>query len=133
MFNDLNGISSNWYGLKSIVKITREVTNRDGQDYKEIAYFISSLDSKTTTAKEFNQGIRKRWSVESFHYSKDVTFQEDNSKCNSGNSAQNLSVIKNIVINLFRENQNKLGYKNLAQAIRLLCNDIPKLYSIVLA
>jgi predicted transposase YbfD/YdcC len=122
-----------WYGLKSIIEITRDVIGRNGENYTDIAYFISSLDPNQVSAKEFNEGIRNHWSVEAFHYSKDVTFKEDKSKCNSGNSAQNLSVIRNIVINLFREYQHKYRYTNLAQAIRLVANDIPKLWSIVSA
>jgi predicted transposase YbfD/YdcC len=126
-------IETGWYGLKSIIEITRNVINRNGENYTETAYFISSLDPNQVSAKEFNEGIRNHWSVEVFHYSKDVTFKEDESKCNSGNSAQNLSVIRNIVINLFRENQHKYRYTNLAQAIRLVSNNIPKLWDIISA
>jgi hypothetical protein len=42
---------------------------------------------------------------------------------------QNLSVIRNIIINIFRKN----GYKNIAQAIRLVANDINCLWGMALA
>ena len=76
----------------------------------------------------FADGIRGHWSIEnSLHYVKDVTFCEDDSQITSGNSAQNMSVIRNIVINLLRQND----YKNLKQATRLLANDIRRLYKMI--
>jgi predicted transposase YbfD/YdcC len=83
----------------------------------ETAFFVSSLDSKTTSAKIFADGIRNHWSIEnSLHYVKDVTFDEDKSKITSGNSAESMSVIRNIAINILRQN----NHKNLKKAIRLL-------------
>jgi predicted transposase YbfD/YdcC len=112
--------------LHSVIKVTREITkraNNNCESYTEVSYYISSLNPLRVTAKIFNQGIRNHWSVEIFHYLKDTVFQEDRSKCNSGNSAQNLSVMKNIAINIFRQ----FDYSNLAQAIRLISNNIPQL------
>lgn len=81
-----------------------------------------STDDKS--ASEFAEGIRSHWSIEnSLHYVKDVTFNEDRSKIISGNNPANMSIMRNIVINIFREN----GYDNLKQAIRLLANNIKKL------
>jgi predicted transposase YbfD/YdcC len=132
IFDNLEGIDTGWIGLKSLVKITREITSRKTEsckETKETAYFISSLNPNQVSAKEFNEGIRNHWSVEVFHYTKDVTFKEDSCKCNSNHSAQNLSVMRNIVINLFRQN----GYTNFAQAIRLVANSIPILWRMLSA
>ena len=96
---------------------------------EETAYFISSLSS-TTKASLFNTGIREHWLIEnSLHYVKDVTLKEDASKIVTKNSPQNISLLKNIVINLFR----KHNYTNMAQAIRLVANDIPRLWEMVSA
>ncbi len=96
---------------------------------EETAYFISSL-SDTTPAAEFNTGIRGHWAIEnSLHYTKDGTFKEDASKIRTGNAPENNSLLKNIVINLFR----KFKYTNMAQATRLLANDIPKLWEMISA
>lgn len=100
-----------------------------GQVSEETAYFISSLSPKTP-APVFNEGIRSHWAIEnSLHYVKDVTFKEDASKIRTKNAPQNISLLKNIVINIFRKN----NYSNMAQAIRLTANDIPKLWKLVSA
>ena len=132
VFNSLDSIDKSeetgWYGLKSIIEITRDIIDRNGKNYIETAYFISSLNPNQVSAKEFNKGIRNHWSVEAFHYTKDVTFKEDSCKCTSNHSAQNLSVMRNIMFNLFSQN----GYTNLAQAIRLVANNIPVLWRMLL-
>ncbi len=96
---------------------------------EELAYYIASLPA-TTPAKDLNTGIREHWLIEnSLHYTKDVTFKEDASRIRTKNAPQNISLLKNIVINIFRKNH----YTNLAQAIRLVANDIPKLWELVSA
>lgn len=96
---------------------------------KETAYFISSLPS-TTNAKVFYEGIRSHWQIENgLHYVKDVTFKEDRSRIRTGNSPQNKSLIIDIVINIFRKN----NYENMAQAIRLVGNDIKLMWKMILA
>lgn len=95
----------------------------------ETAYFISSLPP-TTDAKIFYEGIRSHWQIENgLHYVKDVTFREDRSKIRTGNSPQNKSLIIDIIINIFREN----NYTNMAQAIRLVGNDIKLMWQMILA
>ena len=80
-------------------------------------------------AKGFNYWIRSHWRIENtLHYSKDVTFKEDYSKIITKNAPQNISLVRNIVMNLFRSN----GYTNMAQAIRLVANDIPRILKILL-
>jgi predicted transposase YbfD/YdcC len=96
---------------------------------EEVAYFISSLPASTPAA-DFSKGIRGHWSIEnSLHYCKDVTFKEDASKVRTKQAPENISVIRNMAINLFRG----AGYTNMAQAIRLVANDVPKLWEIVSA
>jgi hypothetical protein len=59
---------------------------------------------------------------------KDVTFKEDSSKIRTGNAPQNISTIKNMSMNLFRIN----NYSSLPQAMRLIANDINKLYNLII-
>ena len=128
VYKNLDNISSVWAGLKSIVKIER-IVERKNIVTNEIAYYISSLPSKTS-AKEFNRAIRSHWLIEnSLHYVKDKTFREDASKIRKGSAPQNLSIIRNIVINIFRNH----GYANMAQAIRLVSDDLRKILQIMLA
>ncbi len=61
------------------------------------------------------------------HYVKDVTFKEDNSKIITGNAPENYSIIRNIAINIFREND----FDSIASGIRLCCNKIFKLRDMI--
>lgn len=128
VYSNIDNISDEWAGLQSIIRIER-IVKRDNIETNEIAHYISSLPSKVS-ADEFNRAIRHHWLIEnSLHYTKDKTFKEDESKIKKGFAPQNLSTIRNIVINIFRNN----GYKNMAQAIRLVANDIYKMHKIILA
>ncbi len=60
VFNDLNGISNEWVGLKSLVKVERTGTRAVGA-YHQVAYYISSL---VRSAVDFTQGIRGQCSIE---------------------------------------------------------------------
>lgn len=122
--NCLAGISQEWIGIKQLISIER-IVDRQGKKSKEMAYFISS---KNDNAFKYKEGIRLHWEIEnSLHYVKDVTLKEDASKIVTGNAPQNLSIIKNISINIMRNNQ----YKNMAQAMRLVANNIPLLKSMI--
>lgn len=128
VYNNIDNISDEWIGLQTIIKIER-IIFRNNAETQETAYYIASLSSNLG-AQEFNRAIRSHWSIEnSLHYTKDKTFKEDELKIKKGYAPQNLSTIRNIVINIFRNN----GYKNMAQAIRLVSNDIHKLYNLILA
>ena len=117
-------VSEEWIGLKQLVVVHRIVREK-GKSREEYAYFISSRQSN---AFLYSQGIRLHWEIEnSLHYVKDVTFEEDASKIQTGNAPQNISTIKNIAINILRKNE----YKNMAQAMRLVANDISKIKSMI--
>jgi len=121
-------VSKGWIGLESFVRVCRHIVFK-GQVSEETAYFISSLPPKTPVSV-FGQGIRDHWAIEnSLHYVKDVTFKEDASRIMTKNAPQNISLLKNIVINLFRKN----NFTNMAQAIRLVANDIPQIWEMVSA
>lgn len=128
VFNDLTGVSPEWSGLNSFIQVHRTVLHQDTTT-EEWVYFISSLPA-TTSAKVFADGIRSHWAIEnSLHYVKDVTFKEDASKTRTKQAPQNISLCRSMVINLFRH----YGFTNLAQAIRLVANDIPRLYGMITA
>jgi predicted transposase YbfD/YdcC len=129
----LSGIDSDWHGLKSIIRVKRTIEytggKRKGKVYRETAYYISSLPA-STKAKIFNRGIRSHWRIEnSLHYVKDKTFGEDACRIRTGNAPENMSVIRNIVLNIFREN----SFQNIAQAIRLVSNEIRQMYELITA
>lgn len=114
------GISSDWAGLNTFVKVERFGT-RAGQPYQQTAYYISSL---RTPAATFAQGIRGHWLIENRQaWVKDVVFGEDRSTISLSQAATNFSIVRSIVLNLFR----KHGYSSLTQARRLVANDLHQL------
>jgi predicted transposase YbfD/YdcC len=91
VFHDLNGISPEWAGLESLIKVER-IGSRGGKPYHQVAYYISS---KVCSASDFAKGIRGHWGIENrLHWVKDVIFDEDHSTIRMGNAPGNLSVMR---------------------------------------
>lgn len=122
--NNIDPISKDWKGLQQIISVHRIVKEKT-KTREETAYFISS---KNENAFLYEEGIRGHWEIEnSLHWVKDVILKEDASKIKTGNAPQNISTIKNISINILRTNE----YNNMAQAMRLVANDIPLMKSMI--
>lgn len=88
-----------WKELKSIVKIEskREIA---GKVTEETRYYISSLDS---VAEKMNTYIRAHWCIETkLHWRLDVSFKEDANRTRTDNSAENLSIVRRIALNLLK-------------------------------
>lgn len=121
VFDNLIGISSEWVGLKTLVKVQRLGT-RKGKPYQQTAYYISSLNVQ---APVFAQGIRGHWGIENcLHWVKDVVLGEDNSRIRSSQASANLSIVRSISINLLRQH----GYSSVTTAQRLIAHDLEKLF-----
>jgi hypothetical protein len=114
---DINGISPQWIGLKRLVRVERNVCSK-GKQTHETAYFISVI--RCNKADFFAKHIRNHWV-------KDVVMNEDRSMTTSGKAAQNLSVIRNIVINHFRLN----GQYSIKYAIELCANNFKDLLALI--
>lgn len=99
-----------WRGLKSLVMVeaTREI---QGKKTTERRYYISSLPAN---AKHLGSTIRAHWGIEnSLHYVLDMAFNEDQSRARTGDSAENLAIIRRFALNLLKQNKScKLGVKN---------------------
>jgi predicted transposase YbfD/YdcC len=122
VFDNLDNISSQWVGLKRIVKVERFGT-RAGKPYCETAYYISSI---AVDASDFAQGIRGHWGIENrLHWVKDVVFNEDFAQVVDGYAPANFSIIRSFVINLFRHN----GFDSMTKAIRHCAHNILLLFS----
>ena len=127
VFERPTDIRHQWAGLQCFIAAQRNVRHKN-KITEDTAYFISSL-SAATPAAVFGTGIRGHWGIEAMHYTKDVTFRKDASKTRTKQAPENSSLIRNIAINLFRG----AGHTNIAQAIRLVAHDIPKLWEMVSA
>ena len=88
-------------GLAIFQKIASEIST----EYR--FYLLSFSDS----AKRFAQAARNHCQVEiNLHWSFDVCFHEDLSRARRGHSAENLSVIRRIALDLLKkENSKKIG------------------------
>lgn len=124
VFHDLTGISPEWAGLESLIKVER-IGTRAGKPYHQVAYYISSL---VRSATDFAKGIRGHWGIENrLHWVKDVIFDEDHSTIRMGNAPPNLSVMRTIALNILRRN----GHASITTAQRFISNDIDKLLALV--
>lgn len=96
-----------WKGLKTLIRIQRE-RHVDGQSSTETAYYISS---RAAPAGFFLNAARNHWAIENqLHWSLDVTFREDDNQTRVGFAAQNLAVIRRLVLMLLkRETSVKAG------------------------
>jgi predicted transposase YbfD/YdcC len=111
----LEGIDSlkRWPGARSVwrVESTRTVGKKATIEHR---YYLSSLPASTADhAAHANHAIRRHWSVENeVHWVLDVAMDEDLNRSRVGNSAQNLALMRKLVLNLLRlEKGSKGGVK----------------------
>jgi len=98
-----------WADLRSFscVENTRDV---NGTVSTERHYYISDLEADAKTMLGY---IRGHWGIENkLHWSLDMTFREDEQRHRQGHSAENLSRIRRLVLNLLRQDKSvKVGAK----------------------
>jgi len=109
VLTSINDLTSQWDGLISVGMAESE-RHIDGKISKEIRYFICSINPD---AKIFGNAVRKHWSIENqLHWVLDVSFNEDLSRVRRENAAENMSVIRHLVLNLLKlEKSCKKGLK----------------------
>lgn len=107
---DWYGDRKKWKDLRSFVCVEsiREVGNARSTERR---YYISDLDG--SNAEAMLGYIRGHWGIENkLHWSLDVTFREDNLRQRVGHSAENLSRIRRLALNLLRQDKAvKVGAK----------------------
>lgn len=95
-----------WEGIQSFAIVERCRTVR-GHTTTERAYYISSLPAD---AERIAQAVRSHWQIENrLHWCLDVQFNEDQSRVRAGYAANNLAVVRHIVMNLLRLNTRRKG------------------------
>jgi len=91
-----------------------------GKARQENSFYVSSPE---VDAQVLCKGARSRWGIENGpRWAKGVAFKEDASKTRAANAPQNISVSRNIAIDLSGTNNRQ----NLAQAQRPVAGDVKK-------
>lgn len=99
-----------WPGLKSFAVIESERL-ANGKLTTELRFYISSLPAE---AARLAYAVRQHWKVENcLHWCMDVAFADDQMRARTGHAAHNLTVLKQLTLNLIRldPTQRKGGIK----------------------
>lgn len=97
---------SHWEGLKSLAMV--ECERRLGEEISvKRRYFISSLSND---AKLILRAVRTHWEIENkVHWILDIAFREDESRVRKGMSAQNFAVLRQLALNLLKQEKTSKG------------------------
>lgn len=107
--------AEDWEGLETLIEVVNETTAiKSGKVTTEKRYYISNL---IESAKEFGARVRGHWSVESMHWTLDVTFKEDNSRANTLHGAVNLGTLRRAALNIVKSDP-ELKKKGMAKVRR---------------
>lgn len=101
----LEGLASceRWPALQAVVRVEsiRQIGEESSLEYR---YYITSLSGATDDdAKRLNRVIRTHWEIENkVHWVLDVAMREDENRARKDHSAENLALIRKLVLNLIR-------------------------------
>lgn len=95
-----------WDHLRTVIQVyaKRQIGTEVSE---ETRYYLSSLTGDTPNlAEKALDAVRCHWGVENkLHWVLDVTFREDHCRARTGNSGENLAVLRHIALNLFRRDK----------------------------
>ena len=96
-----------WAGLRSVCMVESVVYDKStGKTTGETRFFISSLPVDPKRALE---AIRAHWGVEAMHWILDMDFDEDRSRARTENIAENLAMLRHVVLNVLRLDKSLFG------------------------
>ena len=104
--NDLDWLpmKEEWSGLQSVAMIASK-RKLGGETSCDVRYYITSLEPDP---ERFATVIRTHWGIEnSVHWVLDVVFCEDESQISTGNTAENLSILRRLSLNILRLDSDK--------------------------
>ena len=103
--SDLNS-RGEWQGLQSVAKVTGERGMGDKVS-AESRYYISSLPGD---AQQLLWAVREHWGIENrVHWVLDIAFREDESRVRKGHGQQNLATMRQMALNLLRQETTSKG------------------------
>ena len=96
-----------WAGLRSVCMVESVVYDKStGKTTSETRFFNSSLPVDPKRALE---AIRAHWGVEAMHWILDMDFDEDRSRARREDLAENLAMLRHVVINVLRLDKSVFG------------------------
>lgn len=96
-----------WAGLRSVCMVESVVYDKStGKTTGETRFFISSLPVDPKRALE---AIRAHWGVEAMHWILDMDFDEDRSRARREGLAENLAMLRHVVMNVLRLDKSVFG------------------------
>lgn len=103
-------------GARQVFRLRRDTGGLDGvRTRKEIVHGIVSVPAAQAGPEHLNVYARGHWFVENcLHWTRDVTFHEDDSQLRTGNAPRNMAAMRNLALNTFR----LAGRANMAYARR---------------
>ena len=96
-----------------IIQLRRTRTIK-GRKTIEVVYAICSLDMIAAPPATVATWIQGHWAIESLHWVRDVTFDEDRHQLRTGNGPQVMATLRNTAISLLR----LAGHTKIATALR---------------
>jgi predicted transposase YbfD/YdcC len=92
-----------WLGLRSLIEITSSRELKNGKSSTEKRYYLTS---HAPDAEKLLDLVRRHWGIEnSCHWVLDVTFDEDQCRVRKGQAAQNLALLRKLVLNFLRSDK----------------------------
>jgi predicted transposase YbfD/YdcC len=87
------------WNLKALIEIRSERVIGD-KIQNGILYYGSSREG---TSEQFGKWIRSHWGIENgLNYVMDVIFEEDHNLANTGNAAENMSILRRLAMNVIK-------------------------------
>ncbi len=102
----------------------KDKRHQKAKPYEKTHYYI--LSRKMESAQQAAQLIRNHWLIENrLHWVKDVLMKEDQNRIRHHQAAKNVSLLKNVVLNLTRAK----GFTSLKATTERYAHNIKELYS----
>jgi predicted transposase YbfD/YdcC len=93
-----------WPQVQAIGYAIRLTRHADGRETSDVRYYIVS---RYLSGKRFAEAVRGHWSIESMHWTLDVTFREDDSRTRERTLGNNLSWLRRFAVTLLKHHPAK--------------------------
>jgi predicted transposase YbfD/YdcC len=98
------GTREEWVDLQAIVRVARTKWEGDKETF-EVAHYICS---QRGSAEELGSATRGHWGIENgLHWVLDVIFREDDSRLKDRTAAENLGMLRRVIVSLLRQDHSK--------------------------